>query len=153
MLNLIHITSCGRRWIGTECITEAWTDVRQPFRIIHILAAIRMLANGTSLLFQYNYPNSSFMDRGNKQLFVRSLIKGSGIFIHVARGYLKPTLLAGTEFERLPIESLANFTRAFILLPIISGSLMHQWYTTIVPKAQAELAAKEALKRVLSDEN
>ena len=132
-LGLIHLLTCGRRWPGGECITNAWSDCRQPFRIIHCFAAARMLLNGVTLCLQYNYPTSALCNRGNEQLFFRGCVRATGIPIHLLRGFLKPGILFDTEFERLPVETFANFTRAFFLIPISSFSLFHQWYTTVTP--------------------
>ena len=49
-LSLIHTVICGRVGLGKECKIEGWEDERMAFRVIHIFAAIRMLANGTSLV-------------------------------------------------------------------------------------------------------
>ena len=103
------------------------------FRVIHVLATVRLIANGTSLVFQFCYPNSAFKDRGNKQLFIRSLIQASGTPINLLRGILKPALLTDTVFERDMLESYCDLTRAVFLVPIASVSLFHQWYTTEVP--------------------
>merc|ERR1712045_998304 len=106
------------------------TDTRLVFRILHIVAALRMVLNGSSLFLQYRYPHRMFASHGNEQLFYRGCIQATGVPINIIRGALKISILTGTEYERLPVEVAVNFVRAFVTIPISSGSLLNQWWCT-----------------------
>jgi len=126
-----HQAHCGRKWVGTVCDDEGLNDIRVTFRIIHVIASIRMFLNGMSLFLQFCFPKRGVTARrGNEQLFYRGMIQGSGTPIHLARGILKMALLAETKYERIPVEIACNFIRALVLIPIASGSLFHQWLHT-----------------------
>ena len=121
---LVDLSICGRVLPGEGCATNGFYDERRQFRIIHAIAALRMLANSISLVCQYRYKDRSLCGRGNEQLFFRGIIKACGIPLQMLRGLLKFNLI-GTEFERLPIESTINFIRGAFVIPIVSASLFH----------------------------
>ena len=124
-VSAIHTALCGRAQQGTECTFIGWDDIRIPGRAICIFACLRLVANGTSIMIQYNHPERTFLDRGNDQLFYRSLIQATGTPMNFLRGVLKIVLLSGTVYERHEIEIYADLTRALLLVPICSISLFH----------------------------
>jgi len=142
-----HVAVCGRRWPGEECDDKGWTDIRLVFRILHIAAALRMTMNGTSLFLQFRYPHRMFLSHGNEQLFYRGCIQATGVPINIMRGVLKVSILTGTEFERLPVEVAVNFIRAFVTIPISSGSLFSQWWYT--SKGSTGHPTSDAYERLL----
>jgi hypothetical protein len=105
----------------------------RPFRMLHVFAAVVRFLNGISLIFHYNYPNSPFPrfpNRGNKQLFVRGLIRSMNTPLQLTYCVLKVNLLTGTKYERNPIEWKIHLIRALVFNPFIFGSLFAQWYTS-----------------------
>ena len=129
--NLIELSICGRRNpFGKECYMDGWDNVLKPFRVLHILSAYVMVLNGLSLIWQYKYPNSSLFNRGNKQLFIRGMVRSIGIPVQIAYCFLKFSILTGTEYERQPIEGTINHFRALLFIPIIAASLFVQWFTS-----------------------
>jgi hypothetical protein len=127
---VIHAAACGRKWIGEDCITSAWSDVRLPFRVLHCLAAIRLFLLGLSLTLQFLFPLRGVGVRGNEQLFYRGCACWSGVLLHFSRAMLKLGELTGTPWERIPVEIGINFIRGFILIPISGWSLLNQWVVT-----------------------
>ena len=47
---MIDMAICGRNLPGDVCAVEGLRDQRKVFRIIHIIAAVRMMANAVSLV-------------------------------------------------------------------------------------------------------
>jgi hypothetical protein len=127
---VFHAAACGREMWFEDCNTEAWGDVRRPFRIVHILGAVRLVLNGLSLWCQYLFPHRMFRGHGNEQLFYRGVIQGTGTGINICRAIMNRTLIVDTEFERNALEVMVNLTRACVLIPIASWSLIDQWYYT-----------------------
>lgn len=134
---LVHLAACGRVWPWQECIDNAWSDIRRPFRFLHCLAAVRMFFNGGSLALQWALPERGITKNyGHEQLFFRGCIRGAGIPLYLVRGVQKITELNGTEWERTAVEIATNFIRALILIPIHTWSLLHQWrYTGLAADA------------------
>jgi len=127
---LLHLSACGRRHFWQDCDTHGWEDVRCPFRVIHIFAAIRFFLNGSSLLLQFRYPlRGVTTNRGNEQLLYRSCVRIAGVPLQLLRGILKLALLTETDFERSSIEITVNFLRC-ILITTSAASLFIQWRTT-----------------------
>lgn len=130
MVVLLHTAGCGRVFPATAgCDADPWTgDMRLAFRVIHVVAAVRMLGNGISLFCQYAFPADGVCaSRGHRQLHVRSRIRALGVPLHLSRGVLKLVLLRGTRYERLDVEVASNFVRALLLIPISAWSLDAQW--------------------------
>lgn len=127
---LLHLAVCGRRWFWDECDAAGWDDIRHAFRVVHVLAALRMLLNGLSLVLQFLLPQRGVTARhGNEQLFYRGCIRILGVPLHVARGVLKLVILRGTPFERSSLEVVVNFARC-LPISVSSWSLLHQWRHT-----------------------
>ena len=132
---VLRTSACGRvfpPWAG--CDAEPWRgheNVRLPFRCIHILAALRQIANAWSLLNQYHIIGDGVTpDTGHRQLWIRARIRASGVPIQLARFVLKIVLLHDTRYERGDIEVATNFIRAALLVPLSAWSLNHQYYTS-----------------------
>lgn len=125
---LIHLSYCGRFSPGEQCAMEGWSDIRRPFRGLHILAAARMFFNGTSLAMQAWRPDHGVTAMyGCDQLFYRACIQAVGIPIYLARALAKVSNLAGTEYERSGVEIAVDLLRACYFIPIRSWSLYEQW--------------------------
>eukprot|EP00747_Dinoflagellata_sp_TGD_P017774 gnl/TRDRNA2_/TRDRNA2_126042_c0_seq2.p1 gnl/TRDRNA2_/TRDRNA2_126042_c0~~gnl/TRDRNA2_/TRDRNA2_126042_c0_seq2.p1 ORF type:complete len:637 (-),score=59.36 gnl/TRDRNA2_/TRDRNA2_126042_c0_seq2:63-1973(-) len=125
----LHAAACGRKWPHEGCVDEAWSDFRQPFRVLALIGAIRFFMNGMSLCCQYKFAHRMLMGRGHEQLFYRGSVQAIGLPLSLAMGILKLTELADTKYERLPIEIAVNFLRC-LLVPVAAGSLFHQWWHT-----------------------
>ena len=126
---LVRAASCGRL---RACDPRPWSgdDVRLPLRAVHALAAVRMVANGYSLLAQYAEAGGATEAHGHRQLRIRAKIRLCGVPIHLARAVLKMSLLDGTAYEREDLEIAANFVRGLVLDPIAAGSLLRQYWTS-----------------------
>jgi len=145
VLVLLHNAACGRVW-PPACLSEPWheEDVRSPMRALHVIAALRFLANGHSLLTQFACPSlrtTSF--RGHDELRRRAYIRAVGVPLHLARAVLKLTNLDGTRFERSPFEIGVNVVRAVLLIPISTWSLHRQWMTPPRRSLASSAAATE----------
>lgn len=128
----IHAAACGKTWPWGEdvqCVTAAWHDIREPLRVLHVLAAVRVFFNGLSLFCQFKFPTVMFLGHGNIQLFCRGCCQMSGLLIHVPRYILKRTQLDGTKFERKMQEEMAHFFRCLFIF-CSALSLWHQWWNT-----------------------
>jgi len=126
---LLHLSACGRRHFWQDCDAHAWMDVRSPFRVIHVFAAVRFFLNGSSLLLQFQYPfRGVTVNRGNEQLLIRAWVRTAGVPLQLLRGILKQALLTNTDFERSTIEVLVNFLRC-ALITTSAASLFIQWRT------------------------
>ena len=118
-----HLAACGREaeWARPEswdgCDAGPWRgdDPRLALRAIHVFAAARLLANGSSLLAQRATPGARAATCGHPQLRLRSRIRATGVPIHLLRGALKLALLRGTRYNRGDLEVACNFAR----LPLI----------------------------------
>mmetsp|Transcript_13084 Transcript_13084/g.41273 ORF Transcript_13084/g.41273 Transcript_13084/m.41273 type:complete len:203 (-) Transcript_13084:3-611(-) len=130
----LHLAACGRRWFWDECDAAGWDDERHCFRVLHVFAALRMLLNGLSLVFQFLFPRRGVTAaHGNEQLFYRGCVRIAGLPLQLSRGALKPAVLAATRFERSGLEVAIDFARC---LPISTSawSLWHQWrHTGVAP--------------------
>lgn len=156
---LVHLAECGRVGLNDACDNSAWSDIRRPFRILHYFAAVRMFLSGVSLILQFKYPERGVTAMyGNEQLFYRGCIRAFGIPIYLARAILKIMDLVDTEWERTSVEIATNFIRAFILIPIQTWSLLHQWRFTgiaeLKPSQEDDEHAMEVYRgdKVLDDE-
>lgn len=121
---------CGRRWPWEDCASEAWSDIRMPFRVVHCFAAVRFFLNGLSLTLQYRNPKRGVGKRGNEQLFYRGCVRLTGIPLHITRAMMKLGTLTDTEYDRKPVEIFVNLTRALVVIPIAAWSLLNQWATS-----------------------
>ena len=118
-----HLAACGREaewarpesWVGCDAGPWRGDDPRLALRAIHVFAAARLLANGSSLLAQRATPGARAATCGHPQLRVRSRIRATGVPIHLLRGALKLALLRGTRYNRGDLEVACNFAR----LPLI----------------------------------
>jgi len=127
---LLYQSACGRRHFWQDCDAHAWMDVRSPFRVIHVFAAVRFFLNGSSLLLQFQYPfRGVTVNRGNEQLLIRAWVRTAGVPLQLLRGILKQALLTNTDFERSTIEVLVNFLRC-ALITTSAASLFIQWRTS-----------------------
>jgi hypothetical protein len=127
----IHQAACGgNTWPGEECVTAAWSDVRTPFRVIACVGALRMFANGLSLMLQYRFPRRGVGQHGNEQLFYRGYVQACGLPIHYITAMLKLGELSDTKFQRGTFELVVHFLRAFVIVPIACWSLFDQWVST-----------------------
>uniref|UniRef100_A0A7S3NI18 Uncharacterized protein n=1 Tax=Aureoumbra lagunensis TaxID=44058 RepID=A0A7S3NI18_9STRA len=141
-----HLATCGRFWPHQRCDTSPWRlkDIRIPFRILHFCAATRFFLNGTSLMAQFAAPSLRTQPfRGHDELRRRSIIRATGIPLHVCRGILKILLLTDTRYQRATLEITINFLRALILIPISTWSLYYQWLTPPNRFATSSAAAKD----------
>jgi len=137
MVLLLHLAVCGRLSSWDDCHTEGWSDLRRPFRMLHCLAALRMFLNAISLFAQFVFPGrGTTATYGDEQLFYRGVIRATGIPIFLARGVSKISDLSDTEWERIPLEIVMNFIRCFIIIPIQTWSLFHQWRFTGTSQAK-----------------
>eukprot|EP00927_Polykrikos_kofoidii_P037828 TRINITY_DN32033_c0_g1_i1.p1 TRINITY_DN32033_c0_g1~~TRINITY_DN32033_c0_g1_i1.p1 ORF type:complete len:238 (-),score=32.06 TRINITY_DN32033_c0_g1_i1:118-831(-) len=129
-LVLVHWATCGRRWLWESCVEEGWSDVRAPFRVVAVIAALRQLANGLSLVLQFALPERGVSQQhGNEQLLYRGCVRLSGFVLQLTRGLLKLTILQNTTFERSTVEVAVNFARC-VIIPLEAASLWRQWYTS-----------------------
>jgi len=123
----VHLAACGRVPGLDTCDETAWDDLRRPLRLLHILAAVRMASNGLSLCLQYANPGRGrTQGYGDEQLLYRGVIRATGVPLYLSR-VLAKMALAGTEWERLPLELAVDFMRCLVVVPIQSWSLVHQW--------------------------
>mmetsp|Transcript_134870 Transcript_134870/g.247866 ORF Transcript_134870/g.247866 Transcript_134870/m.247866 type:complete len:350 (-) Transcript_134870:48-1097(-) len=123
----IYAASCGsRKWPG-DCGQKAWRDDRVILRILHIIAAVRVFANGLSLFCQFMFPHRMFLGHGNEQLFYRGCIQATGVIIHIAR-FVRKT--AQSDQFKQPREDLIGHWLRTLFIAISSWSLFHQWWHT-----------------------
>jgi len=128
---ILHGAVCGgANWPGGKCTTEAWSDVRTPFRVLACLGALRMYLNGQSLMLQYKFPRRGVGQHGNVELFYRGFIQASGIPLNFISPMLKLGELSDTQYQRATIEIVVHFIRAFIVVPMAVWSLFDQWVAT-----------------------
>lgn len=127
----VHLGICGYGWPWEDCDTDAWSDVRRPFRLLACLMALRMLANGISLYLQKRYPERGVTPKyGNEQLFFRSIIRFFGAPLYMALTMQAFADFNGTKWQRPPLELVIQVIRAVIAIPILTISLGHQWRYT-----------------------
>mmetsp|Transcript_20135 Transcript_20135/g.62270 ORF Transcript_20135/g.62270 Transcript_20135/m.62270 type:complete len:403 (-) Transcript_20135:170-1378(-) len=143
----LHLAACGRVWARDDrCWSRPWhrRDARDVFRALHVVAAVRQVLNGRSLLRQYFTPSlRSTAFRGHDELHRRGCIRASGVPLHFARGLLKILLLRGTQYERTDHEIVVNFLRALVFVPIGAWSLRRQWLTPPKREFASSAAAKD----------
>lgn len=129
---ILHWSTCGRNapWPSAECDIEGWVDLRWPFRVLLVYAAIRQIFNGTSLFLQFAFPNRGVTATcGNEQLWYRSKIQLTGIPMQFLQGLLKEYILGDTIHKRPLIEAVVNFLRCFLIVGSAT-SLKVQWRST-----------------------
>ena len=140
-LVLMHVAACGRvapPWRARHSSPWHREDVRAAFRVVHVVAALRMFANCWSLCDQFRTPGDGVSaDHGHRQLWIRARVRASGVPIQLLRGILKLALLRGTRFERGDVEVAVNFVRALALIPASAYSLDRQYRTSGVGGAGA----------------
>ena len=147
---LCHLAACGRVW-APACDAKPWTesDVRTPFRAIHLVAAVRMILNGHSLLAQWAEPSRRTSPaRGHPQLRRRSYVRAAGVPIHLARAVLKISLLRDTRYARSALEIAVNLARGLVLIPIAAWSLRAQWAT---PPSRLSTSAAASMTDVTAE--
>jgi hypothetical protein len=154
--SFVHLGICGYGWPWDGCDADAWSDMRRPYRNLMLLAAVRMLANGISLVCQNAYPARGVTATyGNEQLFFRSLIRASGIPLYASITLQAFTEFNGTKWQRPAIEIVINLIRACLILPILTMSLIHQWrYTGIeshprcTPRGSMEIQDEDEMSKL-----
>jgi len=93
-----------------------------------LLMTVRMFLNGVSLVLQNAYPDRGVTaNYGHEQLFFRSIIRFSGIPLYFAMTLQAMADLHGTPRAREPLELVVHTIRAFVIIPMLSAALAHQW--------------------------
>lgn len=129
--SFVHLGICGHGWPGEVCDSDAWSDVRRPFRILMFFAALRMLLNGCSLFLQNVFPDRGVTEKhGNEQLYFRGIIRWTGTPLYLVLTMQSFADFNGTKWERPPIELVVQLIRALVILPLLTCSLAHQWRYT-----------------------
>eukprot|EP00930_Biecheleria_cincta_P037502 TRINITY_DN25748_c0_g1_i1.p1 TRINITY_DN25748_c0_g1~~TRINITY_DN25748_c0_g1_i1.p1 ORF type:complete len:538 (-),score=73.81 TRINITY_DN25748_c0_g1_i1:70-1683(-) len=129
--SFLHLGICGYGWPWEACDTDAWTDIRRPFRMLQCLMALRMLANGISLYLQKRFPERGITAKyGHEQLFFRSIIRFFGMPVYTALCLQNFVDFNGTKWQRPPLEFVIQIIRALVVIPILTTSLGHQWRFT-----------------------